>query len=421
VTAYIRALAGTSDEVAVVVGPRLLRGVTLGPGLIEHGRVWPEPPTIRAKQLVALVSRVGIRGRGGAGFPLARKLETAIASGRRRAVVVNGSEGEPASAKDGSLLLTVPHLVLDGAEVVATALGVDVVEVVVPGDRPAVLAAVDEAVVERRRGRVAFEVTPTTATFVGGQARSVLELLEGRENLPVTSWVPEAVKGLGGLPTLLSNAETFAQLAALVALGPDEYERLGTREEPGTTLLTVAGDGPGGVVLEVPFGVRLADVLAHTGFDARTPVLMGGYHGAWLPPEQVQQRLVSRPDLAVAGAPLGAGVILPVDPGACPVVVTAQIVAYLAARGARRCGPCKMGLPALADASARLAGGVGRGAARRVQDLAGLVEGRGACAHPDGTARLVRSLLQAFPDEVRAHEAGTCSVTSAGSGRRRRL
>ena len=104
----------------------------------------------------------------------------------------------------------------------------------------------------------------------------MLELLQGRENLPVTSWTPAAVAGLRGRPTLLSNAETYAQVAALIALGAAGYGELGTATEPGTTLLTVAGDGPHGVVLEVPFGVGLGSVLEYCGYAARPPSCWAG-------------------------------------------------------------------------------------------------------------------------------------------------
>jgi NADH:ubiquinone oxidoreductase subunit F (NADH-binding) len=227
----------------------------------------------------------------------------------------------------------------------------------------------------------------------------------------VTAWTPEAVSGLRGRPTLLSNAETFAQVAVLASIGPSQYARLGTPEESGTTLLTVAGDGPGGVVVEVPFGVRLAEVLDHCGHDRHATVLMGGYHGAWLAPDQVAVRRVGRGDLAAAGATLGAGVVLPVRSDACPIDLTSAIVAYLAGQSARRCGPCRNGLPALAEACAMLAAGAaGRATVRRIEEVAGLVRGRGACAHPDGTIRLVRSMLSAFADDVDEHVRGRCSL-----------
>jgi NADH:ubiquinone oxidoreductase subunit F (NADH-binding) len=115
---------------------------------------------------------------------------------------------------------------------------------------------------------------------------------------------------------------------------------------------------------------------------------------------------VSVSGLREAGYALGAGLVMAVD--GCPVTWTQRLVAYLAGQSAGRCGPCRNGLPALATAVGALDDGPGTG---RVTELAGLVERRGACAHPDGTVRLVRSLLAAYPDEVDRHGAGHCAWT----------
>jgi NADH:ubiquinone oxidoreductase subunit F (NADH-binding) len=414
VTAFLTLRASPSGEVTAGVGPRLLAGLAAGPGLREHRTLWPAARRLHEAQLLGLLDAVAVHGRGGAGFPFARKVRAAVESGKRRAVVVNASEGEPASAKDSSLLVAVPHLVLDGAQAVAQALRADVVHVVVGHDRPAARLALDVALAERDADRLdqlpAVEVHVTRSPFVGGQEMAVLELLEGRENLPVTAWVPAAVAGQRGRPTLLSNAETYAQVAALLALGPAGYSELGTPTEPGTTLLTVAGDGPHGVVLEVPFGVGLGSVLEYCGYPGEAPVLLGGYHGTWVPPGHAPHLPVSRRELAAVGLTLGAGVVLPLDAGTCPISVTAGVTAYLAGASAGRCGPCRNGLPALTQAVAALADGAGRAATRRLEELTDLLPGRGACAHPDGSVRIVASMLTAFPEEVRAHELGTCTA-----------
>ncbi|HEY6798447.1 MAG TPA: NADH-ubiquinone oxidoreductase-F iron-sulfur binding region domain-containing protein [Kineosporiaceae bacterium] len=402
--------AGYGGDLTVAVGPRLLRSVAAGAELAAHRTSWAAPQPVPAAELVSRTERVGLRGRGGGGFPFSRKLAVALGAGRRRAVIVNAAEGEPGSGKDSALLLTAPHLVLDGADLVATALDCTTVTVVVPAERPAVGGAV-RAAVAQRPGDLGYDLVVTGGTFVSGQARAVVELVEGRENLPVTAWTPEAVSGVKDRPTLLSNAETFAQVAAVCALGVDEYLAIGLPAEPGTTLLTVAGDSPGGVVLEVPFGVALARVLPYCGFRTDGPVLIGGYHGAWLPVEEVARRTISRQDLATVGASIGAGVILPLGPTRCPVQVTASIVEYLAGHSARRCGPCRNGLPALATSVDELARDGGRESVTRVKELVSLVTGRGACAHPDGTARLVRSLFRAFPDELAAHRDGRCALS----------
>jgi NADH:ubiquinone oxidoreductase subunit F (NADH-binding) len=416
---YAVLAAGFQTDVAALTGPMLLRGVgTTNGSLGQHRKYWREPvqgpERAAADRLVAEVRRAGIIGRGGAEFPFWRKLQAALESGRRRELVVNAAEGEPASAKDSTLLTVVPHLVLDGAQLVAEALGVQQVYLIAPGERPAVVDAVRRAVLERGSGRrpPMFEVRPTTGGFVGGRSQAVLEMLAGRPNLPVTSCQPEAISGLRGKPTLVSNAETLAQVAALRSVGHDAYTALGTAEEPGTRLLTVAADGPGGVVLEVAHGEPLANVLRWCGYDSSQPVLVGGYHGSWLSAEQVQRSAISPVSLRAFNVRLGTGVLLPLLPGDCPAGYTAQIVAYLAERRAQRCGPCTRGLQALAEACVRLAstgpGPVDAQAVTRVRELCTLVTGRGACQHPDGTARLVLSMLDTFPAEVNAHQHNAC-------------
>jgi NADH:ubiquinone oxidoreductase subunit F (NADH-binding) len=155
-------------------------------------------------------------------------------------------------------------------------------------------------------------------------------------------------------------------------------------------------------VREVAFGTPLATLLPPDDLA----VLLGGFHGTWTTAADARGLAVSVPGLRAAGCALGAGLVLGVDD--CPVAWTQRIVAYLAGQSARRCGPCFNGLPALAAAVSALDDGTGTA---RVEQLASLVERRGACAHPDGTVRLVRSLLTTYPYEVDRHGAGHCSWT----------
>ncbi len=391
-------------DVTIAEGPALLAHLQDGPSYSAHRARFGAPADVDLQALVELARQADLRGRGGAGFPFAVKLATA-ARRRRAVVVVNAAEGEPASAKDSALLTCGPHRVLDGAALAARALGTREVHVVTAADRSAAGAAVRTALAERRDARdgLRWSHTEAAARFVSGQARAVVELLSGRTGLPVTSWEPEAVSGVRGRPTLLSNAETFAQLAAVVRLGTAAYARLGTPDEPGTTLVTLAHDATRRVV-EVGHGTPWEAVLTEGEIDGA--LLTGGYHGTWVPPGALRGLGVSRRQLAAHHWSFGAGVVLSVGGRGCPVDVTVQVVDYLAAQSAQRCGPCLNGLPALADALADAVSG--RGGLEEVTMLAGLVERRGACAHPDGTVRLVRSLLDTFPDEVAAHARGRC-------------
>ncbi|HET7474814.1 MAG TPA: NADH-ubiquinone oxidoreductase-F iron-sulfur binding region domain-containing protein [Dermatophilaceae bacterium] len=413
-------------EVAVQAGPRLLAHLDDGPGLSAHRERSGPLRLCSLGELSQAAHRSAVRGRGGAGFPFAVKLDAAASGGRRPVVVVNAAEGEPASAKDFTLLVRAPHRVLDGAVLSAHALRTRTVHVVTPADRPAAGAAARVAVAERRRAgeRIQWRLHTAAPGFVRGQARAVVELMSGREGLPVTAWQPEAVSGVRGRPTLLANAETFAQVAALVRLGPAGYAALGTPGEPGTVLLTIATRRWRRVV-EVPFGapwLDLADGLADEADglaceDLDRPVLTGGYHGTWAAAGALRTGTVSRVAMAERGLALGAGVVL--FPGArgCPVSLTERIVDYLAGESARRCGPCRHGLPALAAAFRAVCRGDDAGQdLARVHRLGLMVERRGACAHPDGTVRLVRSLLAACSAEVAVHEAGGCALAGTGDG-----
>lgn len=390
------------DEVLIHPGPALLAGVAEGPSLAAHREEYGAPLPLDLSDLERLVSRAGLRGRGGAAFPFATKLQAATGRGRA-VVVVNLSEGEPASAKDSALAIARPHLVLDGAVATATALGTREVHLVLPGDRPFARRRMLQAVAERR-DRVRVRTHTADPRFVSGQARAVIELLSGRANLPVTAWAPEAVEGLRGRPTLLSNAETWAQVGQLVLRGDAAYRRHGTAAEPGTALLTFSSPGEVPEVREVAYGTRLRDVLPE--FAQGSSALLGGFHGAWATWPTLANLRVSVPGMAALGVPLGAGVVHTPDPTACPLAVTSAIVDYLAGQSAGRCGPCLNGLPALAAAVRAVLHG--HGGAERVEQLAALVVRRGACAHPDGTVRLVRSVFAALPEEVAAHARGRC-------------
>jgi NADH:ubiquinone oxidoreductase subunit F (NADH-binding) len=273
-----------------------------------------------------------------------------------------------------------------------------------------VRASIETAVRERASDRVRFVVHRADEAFVAGQATAVIELMAGRPNKPVTSWQPSAVRGHRGRPTLLSNGETYAQLALLVLHGVDAYLAHGTPEEPGTALLTIHDD-LGRRVVEAEFGTKWEAVLAQDGVDR--PVLLGGYHGTWADAGGLRDLTVSRAGLAAVDLTLGAGVVL--VPDGCPLTFATRITSYLAGESAGRCGPCRNGLPSLAGALERVTSGIAGPA--ETERLCALVERRGACAHPDGTARMVRSVLTRFPGEVDRHARGGCSYHREPIGR----
>jgi NADH:ubiquinone oxidoreductase subunit F (NADH-binding) len=399
---------------------RYLSPVRLGSGLdrlrrvdlASHRAIHGPFRRRRLRDLVDLSQKVDLRGRGGAAFPFARKI-TAVASAARArdcrpVVLVNATEGEPASAKDKFLLTHAPHLVLDGASLAAQALGARQIVIAVT-DRGAAARSLRTAVGESGLGGF-VRLVRLPERFVTGEGGALVNGVNGGPALPPGRKVRAAQSGVDGLPTLLSNAETFAQLALVSQLGADLYAAVGTAAEPGTVLLTVWGVDGRPRVVETPAGLPLAQVLDLAGAERGQGVLVGGYHGAWITPSAANRALVSRESIAKAGGALGAGIILPIAGDVCPLGEVARVAAYLGAESAGQCGPCRLGVPAIARSLQALASGdIGDEALSAVRQGTQTVRGRGACHHPDGAARFVTSALTAFAADVEVHLAGgTC-------------
>ena len=332
-------------------------------------------------------------------------------------VVANGTEGEPASHKDKVLLTHDPDLVIDGALAAAEAVGAREVIIAVSRGARSAVARTGDAV--RRRapgaGRIRLSLSTPPERFVVGEASALVHWLNGGPAKPTLTPPRPSERGVGGRPTLLQNVETLAHIGLIARHGADWFCGLGTDAEPGSMLVTVGGAVRSPGVHEIEIGTPIRDVLALGGgpLDGVAGVLVGGYFGTWLRGDDPMDASFSRAGLRTVGGSLGAGTIVVLPRASCGLVETARVARYLAGESAGQCGPCVFGLRALAEASDALAGGHGAiEALRALQELPSEIEGRGACAHPDGAARLVRSALAAFPHEVQLHMQGRCSATS---------
>lgn len=388
----------------LVTGTGLLAGVTPGvrQSLVDHRRHWPQTPRLQQSQLAAIAEGVGLRGHGGAGFPTAIKVRSMV--GRAGPVVVNGSEGEQASAKDSVLLTHVPHLVLDGAEAAANALGSGKVIVRLTVGRTETIRAVRAAIGERPRSGPRIVISLGPDEFVAGEATAIVRALSGGPALPDDLGKPPRMRQplRSPRPVLLSNVETFARLAAAVAEVPAD-----------TVLLTVSGAVRTPGVMEVSATSTVAEAVDCAGGMVGRPqaLVTGGWHGSWLPMDtRTLFARVSREGLAAVDGRLGAGVIMVLPGGVCPVDVASAVARELAAASAGQCGPCVRGLPALAAAIS------GAAPAAHVESLVGDVSGRGLCAHPTATAAALQSAVRLLGAELDRHRAGFCSA-SGGSPR----
>jgi NADH:ubiquinone oxidoreductase subunit F (NADH-binding) len=396
--------------------PRLLAGVERGRtiDLAAHTRLHGELPS--PATVIDAVERSGLRGRGGARFPTARKLRAVAAGGRalaRPTVVVNGMEGEPAAAKDRLLLDSAPHLVLDGAALAAAAVGAREVIVCVPRGALATQRAVAGAIAERGADAL-VRVAPMEGGYVASEETALVQQLGGGPPVPAFTPPRPFERGVRRRPTLIDNTETLAHVALIARHGGDWFRQLGTASDPGSMLITLSGGVARPGVYEIAAGTRLKQLVAMAGglTEPVRALLVGGYFGSWIDGQHADALVLAEEGLRPHRAALGAGVVVVLPESACGPAESARVGSYLAGQSAGQCGPCVNGLAAIAGALAQLVEG-----APPVDTWTSLrrwlaeVPGRGACRFPDGATRFVASALEVFEREYEDHARhGPCEA-----------
>lgn len=391
---------------------RLLTAIEAAPGssLRDHHLLLGDLPTGPGQaRALAEITRSGLLGRGGAGFPVGHKLAAVAGHDGHRSVVGNGAESEPGSRKDAVLLQRVPHLVLDGLAVAAEAAGADSARLVLHRGSPVIPVLTDA--LRQRRDRVPVTLHELPHRYVASESSALLRHMAGGDARPTVG--PHAA----GRGCYVGNVETLAHLGLLARRGADWLNAVGEEVEPGTMLVTVTVPGAAPRVTEIELGTPVGAVVEEAGGDGAgaAAILVGGYGGAWWSVQAAWDLPLSHTGMRGAGGALGAGIVMVLGHGCCPLVEIARVARWLDDQSARQCGPCVHGLAAIAAAVSRLAHG-----RPDPGDEAGLVRwqrlvpGRGACRHPDGALRFVGSGLRVFADHAEWHRSrGACRLTEA--------
>ncbi len=398
--------------------PRLLTAVTQSPMPWErHLQIHGEPRTgLRPEELEAQIARSGLRGRGGGSFPMATKLQAVRRSRGTPVLLVNGCEGEPMSAKDRLLLACLPHLVIDGALAVARAIAADDILFAVDELNIRAGETVQWALTERPELRAGAlpEIVWAPSGVVSGQESALVRWCN--EGIAKPLAVPPRVteRGIDRRPTLVANVETLAHVALIARRGGDWFRRLGTAEDPGSALVTVSGSVRRPGVYEIELGATLRSMVGGAGGEAEPAraFLVGGYAGGWIDVTEASAVRLARRELAEFGSRLGPGIVVALPRSACPVSEITRVAGWLADQTAGQCGPCVNGLDAIADELADVCDGTaGPDALGNIQRWCHRVTGRGACAHPDGTATFVVSAVRVFAPELADHmRHGPCDA-----------
>ncbi len=379
------------------------------------------------ERLTEVESR-GLLGRGGAAFPLAVKLRAVRDNGHLitgaggTAVVANGEEGEPASIKDRWLLRNRPHMVLDGLRLAAAIVEARRAYVYVSdADSARSIEAALSELDPDSLGGLTVDVQMVEPGYVAGEETAAVRALNGGPAKPTDKPPRPFEAGVGGLPTLVSNVETLANLPFLQRHGSAAFRSQGTSLSPGTFLATITGAGRPPVLYEIPHGLPFTELLALHGVspgDVRG-ALMGGYFAGFLN-QRVLQTSLDHETFRALGSGLGCGAISVITDD-CPVAVAASVLAYFDRENAGQCGSCFNGTAAMAA----VAGALRDGAATtedldRLRRWSVVLRGRGACATLDGATNVAASLLDQFPDEVTHHLDGSCQHCRRGAFRAER-
>jgi NADH:ubiquinone oxidoreductase subunit F (NADH-binding) len=387
--------------------------------------------------VIGALEASGLRGRGGAGFPTGTKWRTVFESRSEQlpaTVVVNAAEGEPGTFKDRAILRRNPYRVLEGALVAAAVVGADTVIVAMKKSFTPELARVRAAIDEIRRARwlpEGFEIVVVEGPshYLYGEETALLEVVAGRNPFPrIAPPFRHGVDELGpdtksaadepmasetsdtaAAPTLVNNAETMANIAGIVVEGPEWFRSVGTDKSPGTIVCTVTGATRRHGVGEFPMGTPLREVIETLGGGVRSGervrAVLSGVANALLPGHLLDTP-VTYEDLQEAGSGLGSAGFIVFDGANDPVAVAAGVSRFLAVESCGQCTPCKQDGLVISGLLDRLARGQVDDAETDMEALRSrlrTVTDSARCFLATQHQQVVESVLQLFPDNVRAH------------------
>lgn len=400
---------------SAVERPVVLAGLVGGE---EPWAVWPSVVTAGSRETIMNeIAASGLRGRGGAGFPVAKKWSMTAGEPEPRYVVGNGDEGDPGSYGDRLLMERDPHRILEGLALAGYAVGARHGLILVRSEYPTAAKRLRAAVAQAREAGhlgkgvhgspVDFdvEIVVGAGSYVAGEETALLHALAGlRAAVRARPPYPTS-HGFLGRPTAVNNVETLAAVPWIVRHGGAAYARLGHPDEPGTKLVCLSQRFRRPGVYEVAFGVPLRHLVEDLGGGLREPyqlraVQVGGPLGGFLTPDQLDLPLLTRP-LTEAGAALGHASLVAVDTTVPAAAILRHAWAFGAAESCGACTPCRVGTRRGVELVERL--GEPEQAAEALADHEPLIEVLNVaslCAFGRGVACAVRSLLRVYASEL---------------------
>jgi bidirectional [NiFe] hydrogenase diaphorase subunit len=387
-------------------------------------------------EIVQEISKSGLRGRGGAGYPTGLKWGTvAKTAGATKYVICNADEGDPGAFMDRSVLESDPHRVIEGMIIAAFAVGANHGYIYVRAEYPLAVKRLGIAIRDARRlGFLGSQICNTKfsfdlevriggGAFVCGEETALIASIEGRRGTPRPRPPYPAQSGLWEMPTLINNVETFANIPAILRSGGDSYAAIGTKKSKGTKVFALTGKVRNVGLIEVPMGMTLRQIIFEIGggvpegrkFKA---VQTGGPSGGCIP-EQFLDLPVDYESLKEVGSIMGSGGMIVMDDSACMVNVARYFMEFCMSESCGKCIPCRAGTAQMYDLLTRMTNGSSTPHdLELLEELCDMVSNTSLCGLGQSAPNPVLSTLRYFRDEYSEHieqkrcRAGVCECRS---------
>ena len=372
-------------------------------------------------EVIDIITKSGLRGRGGAGFPTGKKWRsTADSKGDVKYVVCNADEGDPGAFMDRSILEGDPHAVLEAMEIAGFAIGAQKGFIYVRAEYPIAVQRLKIAIDQARNygilGNNIFgtdfsfdiEIRLGAGAFVCGEETALLESIEGKRGQPRVKPPYPAQVGLWGKPTLINNVETYANIAQIILKGPEWYSSIGTENSKGTKVFALGGNVNNVGLVEVPMGTTLREIVYDIGggipngrdFKAAQT---GGPSGGCIPKEHLDTP-IDYESLKQIGSMMGSGGLIVMDDTKCMVCLAKFYLQFTVSESCGKCTPCRIGTKRMLEILERLCSGEGEEYdIYRLEKLAVNIQKSSICGLGQSAPNPVISTLKYFRDEFRQH------------------
>jgi NADH:ubiquinone oxidoreductase subunit F (NADH-binding)/NAD-dependent dihydropyrimidine dehydrogenase PreA subunit/(2Fe-2S) ferredoxin len=373
------------------------------------------------EEIVKVIKDSNLRGRGGAGFPTGIKWELGLKTRSDvKYVICNGDEGDPGAFMDRSIMEGNPHSVIEGMIICAKAIESHYGYIYVRAEYPLAVKNLKHAIQQCQNmeflGKNIFgtgfdfdiKIFKGAGAFVCGEATALMRSIEGKRGMPTPKLWHSAIKGLWGMPTVLNNVETFANVPRIILNGPRWYRGLGTEKSGGTKVFSLTGKVKNTGLIEVPLGITLREIIYDIGGGIEgdlefKAVQTGGPSGGCIPAELLDIE-VDYESLAQVGSIMGSGGMIVLDETDCMVNTAKFFLEFTQAESCGKCTPCRIGTKRLLEILERITSGNGKkGDIELLEELSEDIKATSLCGLGMTAPNPVLSTIKYFRHEYEAH------------------